>query len=227
MQALQLSQPPFPPQLSSNLAISSASSRFACSSSRRFFGERKNARSLPSTGTGQIQPQNARPNKNTSSAMMMMLNTARGTKVLVANMVVMAPSGHSALKESKPKPDSVPMLMPAIKPTARTQNTAAATMVRILLNFMTTPLTTRTRDGRRWRARWLPLRWSLAAATRTRSRRRRSRRTCPRSRTGAGCSRCRQAGWRRNRHRGRRRIRNGSPCRGTPGTSCGRSRLGR
>ena len=114
----------------------SISERFACSSAVRFLGERKNPRTRSSSGTGQIHPQNARPTASTSTAMMTMDTTARGTTVLVAIMVASAPSGHNAENVSQPKPESVPMLTPAISPADSTTKTAAATMVRSLFEFI-------------------------------------------------------------------------------------------
>ena len=65
--------------------------------------------------------------------------TARGTRVLVANIVVNAPSGHSAEIVPHPNPESVPRFTPTINPMHSTAKTTAATMVRILLAFMIRP----------------------------------------------------------------------------------------
>ena len=126
-------------QPNSLLAIPTISSCFACASSVRFFGERKNARARSSAGTGHSHPQNARPTTSTNRPITTSDTTARGTTVFAAIIVVSAPSGHRAEMVSHPKPDIVPKPMPATNPMDSTANAATAIAVRRFLVFITAP----------------------------------------------------------------------------------------
>jgi hypothetical protein len=96
----------------------------------------KRLRILCTTGIGQIQAQNARPNKTMSATTTPNEIMACGIIVFDATMTLSAPSGHKRAISDQPIAESVPTPLLSIKPILMTTSSNDAVRVRKVFDFM-------------------------------------------------------------------------------------------